>query len=159
MKREILAVFVAAALAASFGLRGQEAPPQGKPPGGPPPHGAPGGGMPPAPDPAGFFQAQAMRAMDEKGSLLLEMGKPAEAVLALKDVYTLDVSRESPMFELRVHVIGSLAKAYLASGQKAQAIDTLKKALAEVPPAPPPKPQPGSRRAPSTRRRACPRRP
>lgn len=136
MKRAILAVLAAAALAASSGLRGQEAPPQGNP-GGPPPHGAPGGGMPPAPDPAGFFQAQAMRAMDEKGSLLLEMGKPAEAVVALKDVYTLDVPVQSPMFELKVHVIGSLAKAYLAAGQKAQAIDTLKKALAEVPPGSP----------------------
>jgi tetratricopeptide (TPR) repeat protein len=136
MKRAILAVLVTAATAASCGLMGQEAPPQGRP-GAPPPHGAQGGDMPPAPDPAGFFQAQAMRAMDEKGSLLLEMGKPAEAVQALKDVYTLDVPKQSPMFELKVHVIGSLAKAYLAAGQKAQALETMKTALADVPPGSP----------------------
>ncbi len=135
MRKPILAALSAAAFAISLSAAAQEGQPVPRP-GAPPPHGAPGG-VPPAPDPAGFFQAQAMRAMDEKGSLLLEMGKPAEAVAALKDVYSLDVPKQSPLFELKVHVIGSLAKAYLAAGQKAQALETMKGALAEVPPGSP----------------------
>ncbi len=136
MRKLIPAALAAAAFAFCVGAAAQQGQPPAKP-GGPPPHGGPDGAMPPAPDPAGFFQAQAMRAMDEKGTLLLEMGKPAEAVAALKDVYTLDVPKQSPMFELKVRVIASLAKAYLAAGQKAQALDTMKRVLAEVPPGSP----------------------
>jgi tetratricopeptide (TPR) repeat protein len=129
--KRTIALLVALAMPVMFAA--QDAQPQAERGGPPPRRGAPGEGMPQMPDPSGFFQAQAMRAIDEKGSLLLEMGKTAEAIQALQEVYTLDVSTQSPMYELKVHVIGSLAKAYLAAGQKSQALETMRKLLSEVP--------------------------
>ncbi len=133
MKTAMRTVALLWALAVPVIFAGQEAPPQTRPGGPPARRGGQGEGMPQMPDPTGFFQAQAMRAMDEKGSLLLEMGKNAEAIQALREVYTLDVSKQSPMYELKVHLIGNLAKAYLAAGQKSQALETMKKVLSEVP--------------------------
>lgn len=102
----------------------------------PPQRPAPGPGNPPPPD-SSFFYAQAMRAMDEKASLLLDQGKTAQAIQALQEVYSLEVPKESPFYEMKVRVIGRLAKAYAESGRKAEALDTLKKLLAEVPPGTP----------------------
>jgi tetratricopeptide (TPR) repeat protein len=132
MKTAMGKIALLVALATPVMFAAQEARPQARPGGPPPRRGALGEGMPQMPDPSGFFQAQAMRAIDEKGSLLLEMGKTAEAIQALQEVYTLDVPKQSPMYELKVHVIGSLAKAYLAAGQKGQALETIRKVLAEV---------------------------
>ena len=96
MKTAMRTIALLVALAMPVMFAAQEAQPQAKPGGPSPRRGAPGEGMPQMPDPSGFFQAQAMRAIDEKGSLLLEMGKTAEAIQAL--VRKLPSSGPRPLF-------------------------------------------------------------
>jgi len=102
-------------------------PPEGRQPGR-----GPGDGPPPPQD-ASFFQGQAMRAMDEKASLLLEQGKTEQAIQTLAEAGSLDVSKGSPFYEFKVRLLGRLARTYLDTGKKSEALQTIKTLLAEVP--------------------------
>ena len=138
MKQQIKAVIVAPAVALPLLAsardtsppQGERAPqPDGPGMGMPPQRGGPGG--PPPPD-ASSYKGQAMRAIDEKASLLLEGGRTADAIAALRDVYTLEVPTQSPFYELKVRIIGRLARAQADAGQKSEALDTIQRLLAEV---------------------------
>ncbi len=94
---------------------------------------------PPGPPPqdASFFQAQAMRALNEKVDLLLDQKKTDLAIQELRRVYTFDVPRTQPAFEVKVRLVGRLAELYVATGRKAEALETVKGMLAEVAPGTP----------------------
>jgi tetratricopeptide (TPR) repeat protein len=84
--------------------------------------------------PRGFLYAQMMRAIDEKTNVLLEQGKTDAAAKELERVFTIDIPREHPAYEGKAHLIGKLAAAYAAQGKKKEAVETLEKLLADVPP-------------------------
>ena len=89
---------------------------------------------PPGPPPqdAAFFQGQAMRALAEKVDLLLDQKKTDLAVQELRRVYTFDVAKLQPSYEMKVRLIGRLAELYAATGKKTEALDTIKGMLADV---------------------------
>jgi tetratricopeptide (TPR) repeat protein len=91
-------------------------------------------GQPPPPrDDAQFFKMQTLQAIEEKVDLLLEMGKVAAAIEELKKVYAIDIPKDHPGYEIKSHLIGRLAKAYADAGRKAEALETVRKLLADVP--------------------------
>jgi len=103
---------------------------------GPPPDRHAGGryqGEPPPPLDASFFLGQAMRAMNEKADLLLEQKQTEAAIQELRRVLGMEVPKDRPVYELKVRLVGRLAGLYATSGKKAEALETLKSLLAEVP--------------------------
>jgi tetratricopeptide (TPR) repeat protein len=105
-----------------------------------PPQGAQGA-VPPAPAPEGFAPqpdrgfvwAQLLRAYDEKASLLLEQGRPDAALEELKKGAAVEVPKEVPAFELKVHLMGRLAVTLADLGRKKESVDAIQRLLAEVP--------------------------
>jgi tetratricopeptide (TPR) repeat protein len=94
---------------------------------------------PPGPPPqdSSFFQAMAMRALSEKVDLLLDQKRTDLAVQELRRVYTFDVPKAQPSYEMKVRLIGRLAELYAATGKKADALETAKGMLADVAPGTP----------------------
>ncbi len=93
---------------------------------------------PPPPDPERtFFQAQLMRALEEKATLLMEQGKPEAAATELQRVLAIDVPKENPVYGIKARLIGRLAATYATAGRAKEAIETIQKLLAEVPPGSP----------------------
>ena len=82
---------------------------------------------------APFFQGQAMRALDEKVSLLLEQRKNDAAIEELRRVYTIGVPKDHPVYEMKARLIGRLAGLYASAGRKTEALETIKGLLAEAP--------------------------
>lgn len=126
----LAALLLAAPLAAQPAPRGGDGP---RPPG----DGREGPRRPQGPPPEMdrvFLYGQAMRAIDEKVSILLEQNKPDAAIEELKKVQSFDVPRDHPMFEGKVHLLGRLAISYTNVGKKKEAVETIQKLLAEVPP-------------------------
>ena len=138
MRRTLKVAWIAFALLLPVLIGAQEGPPPQEGGGRPPRRQGqgPGDGNPPPRD-ASFYQGQAIRAIDEKASLLLEQGKTEAAIEAFKQVYTLEVPKNSPFYEGKVRLMGRLAKAYAESGHKPEALDTVKKLIAELPPGTP----------------------
>lgn len=91
-------------------------------------------GNPPGPPPndASFFQAMAMRALSEKVDLLLNQKKTDAAIVELRRVYTFEVPKGQPSFEMKVRLIGRLAEIYAAAGKKPEALEAVKGMLADV---------------------------
>ena len=81
----------------------------------------------------GFIYAQMLRAIEAKTSLLIEQGKNDAAIEELKRVEGLDIPKDHPAFEGKVHLMGRLATALSAMGRKKEAVETIQKLLAEVP--------------------------
>ncbi len=112
----------------------------GPSPGGPP--GAAPGAMPPGrrgpggppPGDNGFLWAQAMQALEQKASLLLEMGKTDAAIDELGRVYAIDVPKAAPVYELKARLVGRLANVQADAGRKKDAAETVQRLLADVPP-------------------------
>jgi tetratricopeptide (TPR) repeat protein len=76
---------------------------------------------------------QTMQAIQGKVDLLLEMGKIGEATEELKKVLALDIPKDSPGYEVKSHLVGRLAMAYADAGRRAEALETVKKLLADAP--------------------------
>ena len=127
--RNPFAAFVAAA-AACLVLSGP-ALAQGTPHGGPP--GPPPDGERPEP-PDRFPTALQLRALDEKASLLLEQGKTDAALVEMKRAFDVVVPKDHPAFELKAQVIGRFAATLAEAGKKKEAVETMQRLLAEVPP-------------------------
>jgi len=89
------------------------------------------------PQDSGFFLGQAMRALNEKVDLLLDQRKTDLAIQELRRVYTFDVAKTAPTYEIKVHLVGRLAELCAAAGRKAEAIDTVKGMLSDVAPGTP----------------------
>ena len=87
--------------------------------------------IPPFQD-ASFFQALAMRALNEKVEVLLDQKKTDLAIQELRRVYTFEVAKGQPTYEMKVHLVGRLAELYAATGRKAEALETVKGMLADV---------------------------
>ena len=129
----------AAALLAALSLVSPPLAAQAPEPGGPP--GAAPGGMPPGrrgpggppPGDNGFLWAQAMQALEQKASLLLEMGKADAAIDELKRVYSVDVPKDAPVYELKARLVGRLANLQADTGRKKEATETVQRLLADVP--------------------------
>ena len=107
--------------------------PQGPPQGGPGPDGPPGGMA----FQRGFLYAQMMRAMEEKSELLLESGKTDAAIDVLQRAFDVDVPKQHPAYEMKVHLIGKLAVTYVNHGKKKEGVETIQKLLADLPPGTP----------------------
>lgn len=130
-RRLLLAV---SALAASTAIA-QPAPPH-RPPDDRPPHGGgPGGpGMRgDGRDDRFFVQGQLLRALEAKTSLLIEQGKQEEAAKELQRILDIDVQKPGPLWEARIHLLSRLAITYTNVGKKKEAVETIKKVLADVP--------------------------
>lgn len=97
----------------------------------------PGGPPADAPKDAVFFKVQTLQAVEEKVDLLRDLGKNDAIIEELKKVYAVDLPKDSPAYEMKSHLIGRLAMAYADAGRKPEAIDTLKKLLADVLPGTP----------------------
>jgi tetratricopeptide (TPR) repeat protein len=106
-----LCVFVLSTLAAGT-APAQQGPPQGQ------------GG----PD-RGYLYGQILRAIDEKASMLIEQGKGEAAAEEMKRASTIDVPKDHPVFEMKVHLLGRLAITYTNLGRKQEALDTIRKVL------------------------------
>src|SRR5512140_1000879 len=102
----------------------------------------PGGPAPQHPGPGGpggrgdrtFLYAQLLRGLDEKASLLLEQGKLDAAIEEMRRAAGIDIPKESPAYELKTHMVGRFAMALAESGRKKEALETIQKLLADVPP-------------------------
>lgn len=97
---------------------------------GPPPGGDRG------PD-QGFLYVQMMRAIEGKADLLIEQGRGEAAIEELKKVQGIDVSKDSPPYEIKVHMLGKLAITLTNYDRRKEAVETIQKLLAEVPPGTP----------------------
>jgi tetratricopeptide (TPR) repeat protein len=75
-----------------------------------------------------------LRAIEEKSDVLLEEGKTDAAVETLQKVFAVDVPKWHPAFEMKTHLVGKLAVTYAKAGRKKEAVETVQKLLAEVPP-------------------------
>lgn len=114
-------------------LLAQAAAPPSAPEPGAPPAGPPGpGGMSRPPMEERFFHGMALMALDEKAGLLVEAGKPEAAIAELRRVYTYDLPKDHPVYEVRVRLVGKLARLLATSGQKDEAIKTVTDLLADV---------------------------
>jgi tetratricopeptide (TPR) repeat protein len=141
LPRAAVAVFAAVALTGP--LAAQEPRPGLPPQGGPPPQrqgqprpGGPNdpGGYPPFPFPdPGFLAGQTIRALEEKADLLIEQKKTDAAIEEMRRVFSLDVPREGPAFELKAHLVGRLAITLANAGRKKEAVETMQRLLAAVP--------------------------
>ncbi len=107
---------------------------QGLPPQGPPPHGGPPEGDRSGPPPDRFPMALALRALDEKASLLIEQGKTDAALVELKRAFDVDIPKDHPAYELKAQVVGRFAITLTNVGRKKEAVETIQRLLAEVPP-------------------------
>ena len=108
---------------------------QGLGPQGPPPHGgAPPEGNRSGPGPDRFPMALALRALDEKATLLLEQGKTDAALVEMKRAFDVDIPRDHPAYELKAQGIGRFAITLTNVGRKKEAVETIQRLLAEVPP-------------------------
>jgi len=89
---------------------------------------------PPGPPPqdASFFQGQAMRALSEKVDLLLEQRKADLAIQELRGVYTFEVAKAQPSYEMKVRLLGRLAELYAGANRKPEALETVRGMLADV---------------------------
>jgi tetratricopeptide (TPR) repeat protein len=94
-------------------------------------------GPPPQAMDAPFFQGQAMRALDEKVSLLVEQGKTAAAIEELRRVWDMHIPKLHPTYELKTRLLGRLAALYAATGAKEKSLETIKALLADVGPGTP----------------------
>ncbi len=126
MNLKILAApfLLAASLLAQQGPPPREGGPQG------PPHGPP---QSPQMD-RGFLYGQMFQALDSKVSLLVEQGKNDAAIDELKKVLAVDVPKEHPIYEAKARLIGRLAITLTNAGRKKEAVETIQRLLAEVPP-------------------------
>lgn len=109
----------------------QERPPQ-RPGAGPPP-GPRREGQPPPPNDAFYFKMQTLHAIEGKVDILLEMGKVTEAIEELKKVSAVDIPKNSPGYEVKCHLVGRLAGIYADAGRKAEALETVRRLLADAP--------------------------
>jgi len=75
-----------------------------------------------------------MRALEEKSDILLEQGKADAAAEVLQKAYGIDVPKEHPAYEMKAHLLGKLAAVYVSHGKKKEAVETIQKLLADVPP-------------------------
>ena len=107
-------------------LAGSLAAQEPRPPG--PPSGQPDRG----PD-RNFFLAQTLRAIDSKAGILIDLGRHEAAADELKKVLALDIPKDGPMYEAKVHLVGRLAISLTNVGRKKEAVETIQKLLAEVP--------------------------
>ncbi len=123
------AVAVVAAAFLAPAVSAQTLPPQG-----PPPHGGPPEGDRSGPPPDRFPMALALRALDEKATLLLEQGKTDAALVELKRTFDIDIPRDHPAYELKAQGIGRFAITLTNVGRKKEAVETIQRLLAEVPP-------------------------
>lgn len=80
-----------------------------------------------------YFKMQTLHAIEGKVDILLEMGKITEAVEELKKVLVIDIPKDGPGYEVKSHLIGRLAKVYADAGRRAEALETVKKLLADAP--------------------------
>jgi tetratricopeptide (TPR) repeat protein len=78
--------------------------------------------------------ALALRALDEKATLLLEQGKTDAALVELKRTFDIDIPRDHPAYELKAQGIGRFAITLTNVGRKKEAVETIQHLLAEVPP-------------------------
>ena len=126
MKKTALAALLACLGAAP--LNAQAPPPRDD-------RGGPEGRRPdgPPPNDRAFLYGQAMRAIDEKTSILLEQGKTDLAIDELKKVYGFDVPPRHPIYEAKAHLIGRLAITYAGAGKKKEAVETIQRLLSDVP--------------------------
>ena len=124
--RSPFAVVVAACLLLSGTAFAQGAP-RGGPPG-PPPDGE----RPEPPD--RFPMALQLRALDEKASLLLEQGKTDAALVEMRRAFDVAVPKDHPAYELKAQVIGRFAATLAEAGRKKEAVETMQRLLADVPP-------------------------
>jgi tetratricopeptide (TPR) repeat protein len=122
----VVVTSLAACLVLSWPALGQGSPHGGPP--GPPPD----GGRPEPPD--RFPMALALRALDEKATILLEQGKTDAALVELKRAFDVDVPKDHPAYELKAQGIGRLAITLTNVGRKKEAIETIQRLLADVPP-------------------------
>lgn len=113
--------------------------PQAAPGGGSPPakaaaQGPPGGGGPPQGPPPDdrFFHGLSLLALDEKASLLAEQGQTDAAIAELRRVYSYELPKDHPVYEVRVRLIGKLAKLLAQSGHKEEATKALQDMLGDV---------------------------
>lgn len=118
-------------------LSAAQNPPQ-KPPGAaraPGPHRE---GQPPPPrNDAEFFRMQTLQAIQGKVDLLLEMGRIGEATEELKKVLAIDIPKDSPGYEVKSHLVGRLAMTYADTGRRAEALETVRRLVADAPPGTP----------------------
>lgn len=89
-----------------------------------------GGG--PGPDNV-FYLAQEVRALDEKVSLLVETGKADAAIAEAKKADAIDIPKDHPAYELKIHLLARPAQIYADTGRKKEALDALAKLGADVP--------------------------
>ena len=106
---------------------------QGIPLQGPPPHGGSPEGDRPGTPPDRFPMALALRALDEKASLLLEQGKTDAALVEMKRAFDVDVPKDHPAYESKAHLIGRFAITLTNVGRRKEAVETIQRLLAEVP--------------------------
>lgn len=89
-------------------------------------------GPPPEMDRA-FLYGQAMRALDEKATILIEQGKTDLAIEEMKKAFGFDIPPRHPIFEAKAHVIGRLAVTYANVGKKKEAVETIQRLIGEIP--------------------------
>ncbi len=97
------------------------------------PEGRPGRdrGMGPPPD-ARFFHGLSLMALDEKASLLAEQGHNDAAIAELRKVYAYDLPKDSPVYEVKVRLVGKLARLLATAGHTEEAVKTVQDMLADV---------------------------
>jgi tetratricopeptide (TPR) repeat protein len=78
--------------------------------------------------------ALALRALDEKATLLLDQGKTDAALVEMKRAFDIDIPRDHPAYEMKAQGIGRFAIILTNVGRKKEAIETIQRLLAEVPP-------------------------
>jgi tetratricopeptide (TPR) repeat protein len=81
---------------------------------------------------ARFFNGMALMALDEKASMLAEAGRSAEAIAELQKVFTYDLPKDHPVYEVRVRLVGKLARLLASTGRKDDAVKTIQDLLADV---------------------------
>jgi tetratricopeptide (TPR) repeat protein len=124
VKSALTATFLAALLVPAT-LAAQPSPPPNR--GGP----GLGSGGPPRAD-ASFFRGLALMALDEKTTMLVDEGKAEAAIQELRKVYDYDLPRNNPVYEVKVRLIGKLARLCATTGKKAEAAKTIKDMLVDV---------------------------
>lgn len=80
-----------------------------------------------------FYLAQEVRALDEKVSLLVETGKADAAIAEAKKADAIDIPKDHPAYELKIHLLARPAQIYADTGRKKEALDALAKLGADVP--------------------------
>jgi tetratricopeptide (TPR) repeat protein len=102
------------------------------------PGSAPAGTFPRSPDGRSgpdrvFFLAQEVRALDEKVSLLVETGKPDAAIAVARKAEAVEIPKEHPAYELKVHLLARTAQIYADTGRRKEALEALARTGADVP--------------------------